>query len=157
MARPPKPTHLKAVAGNPGRRKLKKNEPTPEAGIPRCPANLSTTAKRIWRRIAPELEKMGVLKLSDGLALEMLCDAYAEYRDARDIVEKNEPTYVSLTKNGLMHRTRPEVAIASDAYRRVKTMMTEFGLTPSSRSRVSGVDGQGKQADPWAEFNPSRA
>jgi P27 family predicted phage terminase small subunit len=43
---------------------------------------------------------------------------------------------------------RPEVAMRSDAWNRMKSMLAEFGLTPSSRSRVSatGKPSQGKLA-----------
>ena len=50
-----------------------------------------------------------------------------------------------------MHRPYPQVAIASDAWRRSMTMLTQFGLTPASRSKVSALGGDGEK-DPFEEM-----
>ncbi len=92
-----------------------------------------------------------VLTLADGKALELLCSVYAEYRDARDVIDRQGATYESHTQNGKIVRARPEVAIASDAWRRIRAMMTEFGLTPSSRSRIA-VAPQEKPKNAWQEL-----
>ena len=41
---PPKPTKLKLLAGNPGKRPLNENEPEPEAVAPSVPAHLDDEA-----------------------------------------------------------------------------------------------------------------
>lgn len=148
--RRPKPTALKIVSGNPGKRKLNAQEPEAAIGTPAMPNHLTKRAKEAWERIAPELEAMRVLTLPDGPALELLCDAYAEWRAARAVVTKRGATYRAFTKNGYMMRVRPEVAIASDAWRRIKAMLVEFGLTPAARSKVNA---QPEQAvDPFESF-----
>src|SRR5258708_20465570 len=45
-------------------------------------------------------------------------------------------TYKSRTLTGHIIRKRPEVQIAAEAWRRVKGMLVEFGLTPAARSRL---------------------
>ena len=85
------------------------------------------------------LDRMRVLTEADGHALELLADAYGEYRAARAVILKEGTTYESDTKHGKIVRTRPEVAIAADAWKRMKAMLVEFGLTPSSRSQVSAA------------------
>lgn len=47
--RRPKPTHLKVVTGNPGKRKLNDKEPTPAREIPSPPEHLSD-----WGKVARE-------------------------------------------------------------------------------------------------------
>jgi hypothetical protein len=47
VGRLPKPTALKVLSGNPGKRALNKNEPKP-GGVPTCPSSLDATAKREW-------------------------------------------------------------------------------------------------------------
>lgn len=59
--RKPKPTAIKELEGNPGKRPLNANEPRPERKAPRCPAWLDTEAKREWRRMGKVLEQMGML------------------------------------------------------------------------------------------------
>lgn len=96
---------------------------------------------------------MGVLTLADGKALELLCDAYAEYREARSVCEREGMTYESVSEHGSMWRARPEVAIASDAWRRIASMLREFGLTPSSRTKVQTTgEGADKPANPFKEL-----
>lgn len=145
--RKPKPSHLKAVAGNPGKRPLNKNEPQPEKGVPVCPSWLSPKAKIVFREIGGMLDELGVMTRADRRALELLCDAYATYREASEFVRKHGFTYESKTITGVdeagnqivstINRRYPEVDIASDAWKRIKSMLIEFGMTPSSRSRIS--------------------
>jgi P27 family predicted phage terminase small subunit len=150
--RKPKPTALKVVQGNPGRRPLNKLEPKPEPGIPVCPSWLSSKGKFAWKEISTLLGDMRVLTKADRKALELLCDAYSEYRDARAVIQKDGATYEAITEAGsIIVRSRPEVAISSDAWRRVKTMLSEFGLTPSSRSRIQVPDK--KKSSVWDEMN----
>lgn len=149
--RKPTPTTLRLLRGNPGKRKLPKREPKPQAGIPPRPDWLSTRGAEAWDRLSPQLYTMGVLTLADGDALALLCEAWAEWRDRRDDVAKHGVAYECETeKGGLMVRARPEVAMASDAWRRVIAAMGEFGLTPSSRSKVSS--GKSGEVDPMEEF-----
>jgi hypothetical protein len=46
--RRPKPTHLKVVTGNPGKRKLNDKEPTPAREIPSPPEHLTDWGKVAW-------------------------------------------------------------------------------------------------------------
>lgn len=100
------------------------------------------------------------MTVADGTALSLLADAMAEYVEARRVVTREGPTYVreSVARDAegnavivQIIRTRPEVAIASDAWKRVRAMLAEFGLTPSSRGRVK-AGGPAAAADPFAEY-----
>ncbi len=146
------PTHIKLLRGNPGKRALNKREPKPARGVPRMPAHLSRRAKAAWKSIGPALDAMGVLTLADAKALELLCDVYAEYRAAREVTERDGLTYETFGPTGSMTRPRPEVAIASDAWRRMASMLREFGMTPSSRTKVSTAGADDKPGNPFAEM-----
>jgi len=64
MAKPgtkPKPTALKVLEGNPGKRPLNENEPKPEPKAPVCPKWLDNYAHKVWERLAPVLKQMGLL------------------------------------------------------------------------------------------------
>ena len=61
--RPPKPTYLKVLEGNPGKRPLNENEPKPKPSAPKCPAWLSPVCQRqlkndpLWQsKTAPPME-----------------------------------------------------------------------------------------------------
>ena len=72
--RRPKPTKLKLVTGNPGKRKLNDNEPQPAREIPSPPSHLTDWGKTAWGRMTVLLDGMGVLTVADTFALERLCD-----------------------------------------------------------------------------------
>ena len=152
--RRPQPTNMRVINGNPGKRALPTNEPKPRAGLPPCPKGVSALARKMWTRIGDELDRMGVMTHADGPALELLVDAYAEWRQARDVVEDLGATYESETEHGSIVRARPEVAIAADAWRRCKAMLVEFGATPAARTKVEGE--RDAAGDPVAEMLQNR-
>jgi phage terminase small subunit len=59
--RRPKPTRLKLLTGNPGKRPFNDTEPRPEPVVPECPPELSELARREWDRLAPELAKLRIV------------------------------------------------------------------------------------------------
>ena len=60
--RKPKPTAIKKLEGNPGKRKLNTKEPIPAKGMPNCPEWLMPEAKKEWERLADLMNQMGVLQ-----------------------------------------------------------------------------------------------
>lgn len=143
------PTQMKVLKGTAQPCRTNKKEPKLPVERSLVPKWLSKRAQEAYVDLSDILIGVQVLTKADRTALEMLCDAYSEYRQAREFVEGNGMTYTVTTKEGdVLHKVYPQVAIASDAYKRVRSMMTEFGLTPASRGKVSA---QGEQAeDPMA-------
>ena len=68
-----KPTALKVLQGNPGKRPLNENEPQPERKIPEKPADMDRVASRTWDELAPKLHALGLLTEIDGLSFRNLC------------------------------------------------------------------------------------
>lgn len=151
MGNPPVPTALKKLRGNPGKRAYNEDEPTPPVLITRPPDWLDDAARDAWLELSPMLASMRVLTEADRVALMLLCDAYSEWRAARDAVVEEGMVFTVINEAGdTMIRRRPEVGIRADAWRRVLRGLIEFGLTPSARSRVSS--GEADEVDPMAEF-----
>ncbi len=149
--RPRKPTALKVLGGTARPDRLNPHEPQPAETTGRPPAWLKGQGRRVWRWLVPLLREMRVLTAADEQALALLCDVFAEYLEAREILRQRGLTYETTTPQGdRMVRPRPEVAIAADAWRRVQRMLTEFGLTPSARSRVQALPAP--ECDPFEEL-----
>ncbi len=74
--RKPKPTAVKVLEGNPGKRSLNTGEPKPEKKAPRCPAWLEDEAKKEWKRMAKQLEHLGILTEIDMAAFAGYCQAF---------------------------------------------------------------------------------
>lgn len=75
--RKPKPTNLKLLHGNPGKRQPNPNEPKPTQEVPRCPSVLDPIARKEWRRFAKVLDRLGLLTEVDGSAFAAYCDQYS--------------------------------------------------------------------------------
>lgn len=133
QGRKPTPTALKQLRGNPGKRPLNENEPKPRAVLPRCPAHLSAEARAEWRRMAGKLYQLGLLTELDSSALALYCQAFGRWVQAEG----------KLKEFGLLIKTpndypaqSPYLSIANKCIEQMKGLLGEFGMTPSSRSRI---------------------
>ncbi len=141
--RKPKPTALKVLEGNPGKRPLNKNEPQPEKKAPRCPSWLEPEAKKEWRRMAKTLENIGVLTQVDKAAFAGYCQAYARWKEAEEFLSKHGTIFK--TTSGYIQQV-PQVAIARNYLQIMKDFCSEFGLTPAARTRIK-VDQEAVSSD----------
>jgi len=137
MANPrPKPTALKILEGNPGRRPLPKKEPKPALALMPCPQYLKadSIAYEEWNRIVPELYNLGLLTKIDRAALELYCSQYSIYRQSFETLN-SEGLITTNIRNG--DKAHPSAQTAREAAKIIKAIAVEFGLTPSSRARIS--------------------
>lgn len=131
----PQPTAKKKLRGNPGRRPLPENEPQPRksTGIPRAPQHLGKQAQKEWRRMAKELHPLGLLTNIDLTALAAYCASFSTWIDAQKQIQKHG---VLIKAQSGFPMQSPYLAISNRAMTEMRKWMVEFGLTPSSRSRV---------------------
>lgn len=136
--RKPKPTALKRLDGNPGKRPINVREPKPAGGgKPTCPSHLSPTAKSEWKRISGTLHEMGILTTVDRAALAAYCQAYARWVDAEKKLAET-PALIK-TPSGYVQQS-PWLSVANKQMEIMGRFMAELGITPASRSRISGPD-----------------
>lgn len=114
----PIPTALKVIRGNPGKRRLNANEPKPRVGELICPDWFPETARSEWQRVMPELVRIGVLTSIDAAVFEGYCLSYARVMDAYKAGQKVEAAHLGQWRG----------------------FMTELGLTPAARARMSVAD-----------------
>lgn len=135
-----KPMKLRLLEGDPsklGRTALEKRiaaEPKPRPITPICPDHLSAGARQAWAQIVPELELCGLITAVDGMALEVLCNAISEYQNANAMLAKHG--YFIKNSKGIL-TVSPIFKIAKESERTIMRMMSEFGMTPSARARIS--------------------
>ena len=153
MASPrPKPTALKLVTGNPGKRALNKREPKPRRLIPSCPAHLSDASKVAWGQLCVILDRMRVLTEADALALERLCDCYADILASRELIARDGRTYWSRSPAGELLKANPAVVQLRAADSQFKAYLIEFGLTPAARSKVNAEPDGDEGKDPLQQY-----
>jgi len=133
-----KPTILKDMAGNPGKRPLPKNEPK-FSGIPTCPSHLDARAKAEWKRMSKELVPLGLLTKADRAAFAMYCTYYSRWVQAEQKIAASALTYVTHDAAGKPAglRQSPYVQISNRAAELCHKFLVEFGFTPSSKSHVT--------------------
>jgi P27 family predicted phage terminase small subunit len=119
----------------------------PEVGLPPTPKHLSAEARKEWKRITPELLKLGLLTRIDGAALELYCRAYgrleqveraitarqaAAHADGLDVTD----ALMFTTPTGFMRESILS-RMAADLSTQVDRYLASFGMSPSARSRVT--------------------
>lgn len=133
--RPPLPTAVKEANGNPGKRALNHDEPKPQVAIPEPPQVVKDTPVAIdyWNETAPKLAALKVITEIDAGAFTSLCLAYA--RAIRAETEAlNAPLVFGTKAGGAVNNNL--IGIAHTAWKHYNRSAAEFGLTPSSRSRL---------------------
>lgn len=155
--RPRKPTRLKVLEGNPGKRSLDRNEPQHDPTVPK-PPNLSETASAWWDFVVPRLVKVGLASSVDQAALHILAEDYAAWREASEAYQTMPPllprgyqTVPVLKKDGTPYadgRTRrqpilvtnPLWRIVRDAGQAYRQGAASFGLDARSRAGLAQPD-----------------
>lgn len=141
--RKPKPTALKLLEGNPGKRQLNMNEPRFAQKMPPvCPDWLEEEAQAEWNRLSETLFEMGILTDLDVAPFAAYCQAYARWREAEEFISKHGS--IVKTKTGYWQQV-PQVSIAHSNQKIMMQAAAEFGLTPSARSRI--IAGNAKKED----------
>jgi P27 family predicted phage terminase small subunit len=147
--RKPKPDHLKVITGTAQPCRMNPSAPEGVKARPAAPEWLSERSAEIFDGVVELLEEMGLASGSDVVMLSMLASRIEEIEVCTAIIEDGGRTYVSkaettTSKDGevvikQMHRARPEVAMRNEALRHVQSLLSEFGLSPAARSRVSAA------------------
>lgn len=133
MAPTPKPTALKRLAGNPGKRPLNDDEPQFATAHMSAPKHLSAEAKREWSRVSHELQEVGLLTRVDRAVLAAYCQAWATWCEAERHLQNDGR--VLKTDKGYAYQS-PWVGIGSAAIDQMRKFACEFGMTPASRTRI---------------------
>lgn len=141
-----KPTALKKLEGNPGKRALPENEPQPNLSRPPKPTNLSGSASKLWDYLSDELLAMKVLTTADGPALRMLCESWHTFFEARRALNQFGSTfYETHGPSGVLIKRHPAVSVMNETNRAIKGWLAEFGLTPAARTRIEKALDDGEE------------
>ena len=135
--RPPKPTRLKIIEGNRGRRPLPSAEPQPRlAARLRSPVQLDAYGLRFWQHFATLLRRIRVLSECDCHALAAAAQWWSVYqRSMREL--KGSLTHTT-EANGEI--AKPAVGIARQAFQQCWSVMSAFGLNPGDRSKLRAIE-----------------
>lgn len=143
--RPRTPTKSKIIKGTFRKDRAPEHEPEPDLveQYPKPPSGLPRDGRRMWKRLAKELVDKRILTVVDLEALEVCCMNYGIYRELYRAVTTVRGDDGSKRKRtiaeyllGRNSQTMPEYVAMTKAMYTFKAYLVEFGLTPSSRSRL---------------------
>lgn len=129
---------MRLLHGNLGKRGLPKGEPKPAPCYLNPPKDLGPEAKAIWLELAQPLYEAGILTALDASALRLLCEAQATWRKATEAIQREGMVYTTPTS---IQRPSPWFRIQHAAAEQILRLFSEFGMTPSSRTRVKISEG----------------
>ena len=127
----PKPTELKKVQGNPGHRPLNQAQPKPKMAVKK-PRGMQPIAQRLWDEYVPELSRLQVLTGVDSAAFRLMAEHFGFAVQAAKLLQEKGLTVA--TDEGV--KKNPLAQIFKDNSLAFKAYASEFGMTPSSRTRL---------------------
>lgn len=126
-----KPTKLKIIQGTARPDRVPANEPKPRPIAPDPLPGLDRFGKQAWRRLAPMLDRLGLLTEADAEMLWALCQTWSQLRKAvRELnrLSPSDPDY------------RRIAVTVENARKDLRLLGAEFGLSPASRSKIDLPD-----------------
>ena len=148
----PKPTHLKEVTGNPGKRPLHDAEPNPVGDLFAPPEHLTPAQKAIWTTVIANAPA-GMLKRLDCSILVTWVVAYDYHQQASAQIAKFGLLLKAKDEAGQPYQN-PFLAIVNRQAQIMIRAGEQLGFSPSSRSRVrvTPYDPDTAENNPYAEF-----
>ena len=144
--RKPIPAGIKALRGNPGKRRLP--APLPSGDLPKCPSHLSAEAKREWNRVLPELAAAGLISTLDRALLAGYCQCWALSVQCQVILKKEGMLVDARADDGTPRpstgaklgggKKHPAVGILRDALIQLRAYAGELGMGAVNRARMPG-------------------
>ena len=125
--RRPKPTHLKVLLGNPGKRPLPESEPEPPEGDVVRPELLKYREAELWDQYAPRLVEMGTLTVVDVPLFAAWCVLMAEFEEVK----------ANMQASGIAQ---------------LRMLAASFGMDASARAKLGSTSGKRKPKDPAEQF-----
>jgi hypothetical protein len=163
------PTKFKLIKGTDRKCRTNKSEPIAPDEPPRSAISLPSSAS-FWYGVAvSRIQSLGVGSVVNSEMVMLLAIVLegieADEKDiginGRQILISETKTYrgeVILGKDGkpvetVKPITNPAVMRLSDGIKRAQSLLAEFGLSPSSQSKVSRNDKPKESANPFEAFN----
>ena len=118
----------------------------------KVPAHLGKIGKEFYRWMWNLLKERKFLDSADVKLIEMAAGAYEDWRNARADVEANGYMITCAGPNGSVEKNNPAVKVAEDAWKRLRSLVPEYGLSPAARAKLAGGSGKKESEDAFESF-----
>jgi len=127
--------------GNPGKRRLNKNEPKPAADAITPPDWVCGKSLEKWQEVVPKLVGMGVMTNADIDTIARYCTMYEQFVKYLDQVRRGLDVLVIRDDSGKVKymQSTPAATMLTKLAASMLRIEQEFGLTPSARSGISAA------------------
>ena len=116
-------------------KKIKKSKKKPN--FPKAPTYLTAIAKKKWNELAPMFADSKLLKASDLTALETLCINYSMSLELYNaMIAQSTDSTIAGYFAGRNSQTMGEYNAYYKCQATYTRLLTEFGMTPRSRSKI---------------------
>ena len=119
-------------------------------GVPECPAEAPKCVRLAWKKIAPELERQGLLSTADQVPLFAYLDSYTKFMMVTKTIESFDDM-MEKTPNDYMQMSQA-FHLRSKLWKEVMEGAREFGQTPASRSSLKAPAQGQMQLDGFEEL-----
>lgn len=143
------PAHLRVLKSADGVHdsSWRKIEATPpfQRYCPAKPDDLSPEAARHWDEITPELIRADLLTQHNVGGLVILCETWARWKTAQRLLVEGD--WALVTGAG---QKNPLTTILIETANQYRSFASEFGLTPSSETKLGGKENESPGQNPFA-------
>ena len=146
--RKPLPTQLKLVKGTARPHRMNPAEPQPTVAVPLPPDHLDDAAAAKFTELAELLARHGVMTELDAGALARYVVIWRRWLEAEAEVKRRGPVVKTAGGNIIQN---PFLAVANKCLAQMGQIESEFGLTPSSRTRIR-MAAPAETRDPFEDF-----
>lgn len=142
------PDNIKVLRGTDQPCRMNPDQPEYESTRLACPFGSDQPEHAAyWQQIVPQLIRAGVATDIDESALRVLCEKWIEYRTFQSKVDEYGPV-IKAPKSDYIQLS-PYYTGMKQALADWQKMMTEFGMTPASRTKIKvdkdkGGNGKGR-------------
>ena len=144
-----KPTGLKVLEGT-FRKDRDSESLIIEPGSVDCPVWLPKSAQKYWKRLAPELERVGLISVVDGAAFMAHCDSIGRFEDVSARLGEIEDMLDETPQGYIMQSALFQ--IRNKLWDQVVKSAREFGITPASRSAIKLPNVSKKKNSGWDDL-----
>lgn len=110
----------------------------PKSNIPQPPKTLSDRAKEIFVEFVARIQEVGIASDTDIDIIILYANNQEQLEHYEYILRTEGSTYTSYTRGGdEIIKPRPELGMYDSCKNLKFKILTEFGLTPAARKRVS--------------------
>jgi phage terminase small subunit len=129
----PHPASVQLLRGERRPSRVNRHAPTAPIGLGEPPEHLSPESRAVWLELAPQLERSRIATTLDRTLFAVFVDAVSDYRALR-LDPSKHPTF------------------ATGKAKLVARLAAEFGLSPSSRTRLIAGAAPEQKAESFEDF-----